>query len=495
MYIPSGASDIIMHKFRFWRSLKLRLFILIFIAGLVPSLIIYQSILKGYEDRAVKVRTLDVQNQLTVLADHLITYNYLIDPSSDVVNAELNLLSNLYSGRVMVINSRLKIVRDTYGISEGRSMVSEEVVKCLKGSSINNYDRVNGYIELTVPITETISSVVATDEIPEGTVVYRGVLLASTSTDTIITTMEILRKRAQKILLIVIILLVAIAITMSMLLVRPFDMISRQIESVKSGTSDEPLTVRDYLETQHIVSSFNSLFARMKKVDESRREFVSNVSHELKTPLTSVKILADSLNTDNDVPVEVYKEFMADITQEIEREDKIINDLLELVRLDKDASKLNISSVDINALSEIILKRMRPIARKNEIELTLVSLRDVVAEVDEVKISLVLTNLVENAIKYNSPGGTATVTVDADHQFFTIEVSDTGEGIPEEELDSIFERFYRVDKSHSSKIGGTGLGLSITRSAVLLHKGTIEVKSEPGKGSTFTVKIPIKASV
>ena len=112
MYILSGASDIIMHKFRFWRSLKLRLFILIFIVGLIPSLIIYQSILKGYEDRAVKVRTLDVQNQLTVLADHLITYNYLIDPSSDVVNAELNLLSNLYSGRVMVINNRLKIVRD-----------------------------------------------------------------------------------------------------------------------------------------------------------------------------------------------------------------------------------------------------------------------------------------------------------------------------------------------------------------------------------------------
>lgn len=484
-----------MHKFRFWRSLKLRLFIIIFIVGLVPSLFIYQSILKGYEDRAVKVRTLDVQNQLNVLADHLITYNYLIDPSSDVVNAELNLLSNLYSGRVMVINNRLKIVRDTYGISEGKSMVSEEVVKCLKGSSINNYDRVNGYIELTVPITETISSVSATDETPEGTVVYRGVLLASTSTDTIITTIEILRKRAQKILIIVIILLVAIAIALSLLLVRPFDMISRQIESVKSGTSDEPLTVRDYLETQHIVSSFNSLFARMQKIDESRREFVSNVSHELKTPLTSVKILADSLNTDNEVPVEVYKEFMADITQEIEREDKIINDLLELVRLDKDASKLNISSVDINALSEIILKRMRPIARKNEIELTLVSLRDVVAEVDEVKISLVLTNLVENAIKYNSPGGTATVTVDADHQFFTIEVTDTGEGIPEEELDSIFERFYRVDKSHSSKIGGTGLGLSITRSAVLLHKGTIEAKSTPGQGSTFTVKIPIKASV
>ena len=136
---------------------------------------------------------------------------------------------------------------------------------------------------------------------------------------------------------------------------------------------------------------------------------------------------------------------------------------------------------------------MRPIARKNEVELTLVSLREVSAKVDEVKISLILTNLVENAIKYNSPGGNATVTVDADHQYFTIEVTDTGQGIPEDELDSIFERFYRVDKSHSRQIGGTGLGLAITKSAVMLHKGSVCVKSTVGEGSTFTVRIPLKA--
>ena len=483
-----------MHRLKFWRSLRLRLFVIIFLVGLIPSLFIKNSILKGYEERAVRVRTADVQNQLSILANHLITYNYLIDTSSEVVNAELNLLSNLYSGRVMVINNRLKIVKDTYGISEGKTMVSEEVVRCLNGESgISNYDSVNGYIELTVPITETISQTAATDELPEGSVVCRGVLLASTSTDTIMTTIMILGRRSQIIELIVIILLLGISVLLSLVLVKPFNRISRQIESVKSGMSIEPLTAADYLETQHIVSSFNSLLDKMRKIDESRREFVSNVSHELKTPLTSVKILADSLNAENDVPVEVYRDFMTDITQEIEREDKIINDLLELVKMDKDATSLNISTVDINALSEIILKRMRPIARKNEVELTLVSLREVSAEVDEVKISLILTNLVENAIKYNSPGGNATVTVDADHQYFTIEVTDTGQGIPEDELDSIFERFYRVDKSHSRQIGGTGLGLAITKSAVMLHKGSVCVKSTVGEGSTFTVRIPLKA--
>ncbi len=462
--------------------------------GVLPALFIYHSVLKGYEDRAVGVRTSDVQNQLTILANHLITYNYLNDTSSEVVNAELGLLSNLYSGRVMVINNRLKIVRDTYGISDGKTMVSEEVIKCLKGSSLTNYDRVNGYIEITVPIIEKISSVNATDENPEGTEIIRGVLLASTSTDTITATIQILKHRSRIILHIVIIILFALAAFLSWIIVRPFDKISKEIESIQSGMTHESLSVRDYLETQHIVSAFNSVLEKMQKIDESRREFVSNVSHELKTPLTSVKILADSLNANDDVPVEVYREFMSDITAEIEREDKIINDLLSLVRLDKDAAKLNISTVDINALTEIIMKRMRPIARKNEIELTLVSLREVTADVDEVKMSLVLTNLIENAIKYNSPGGTATVTIDADHQYFTVEVADSGQGIPDEDLDLIFERFYRVDKSHSREIGGTGLGLAITKSAVLLHKGTIKVESTPGEGSRFTVWIPLKSS-
>ena len=107
------------------------------------------------------------------------------------------------------------------------------------------------------------------------------------------------------------------------------------------------------------------------------------------------------------------------------------------------------------------------------------------------KVSLILTNLVENAIKYNKEQGRVEVIVDADHQFFTIQVSDTGIGIPEESIGQIYERFYRVDKSHSREIGGTGLGLAITKSAVLLHRGSIKVESTEGEGTTFLVKIPL----
>ena len=247
----------------------------------------------------------------------------------------------------------------------------------------------------------------------------------------------------------------------------------------------------DYLETEHIVDAFNQLQSRMKVVDASRQEFVANVSHELKTPITSVKVLADSLLAQQDVPAELYREFMVDIAEEIEREDKIINDLLSMVKMDRTVATMNISVVDVNALTEIILKRLRPIARKRDIEVVFESRRAVTAEADEVKLTLIITNLVENAVKYNKEQGWVKVVLDADHQFFTLEIADSGIGIPEDSLEHIYERFYRVDKSHSREIGGTGLGLAITRNAVLMHRGSIKVSSVEGEGTTFIVKIPL----
>ena len=204
-----------------------------------------------------------------------------------------------------------------------------------------------------------------------------------------------------------------------------------------------------------------------------------------------MKVLADSLLMQEDVPAEMYREFMTDIADEIDRENKIINDLLTLVRLDKQASDLNIETVNINELLELLLKRIRPIAEKRNIEIVFESMREVLAEIDEVKISLAFTNLIENAVKYNVDDGWVRVTLDADHKFFYVKVADSGVGIPEDCQDQVFERFYRVDKARSRETGGTGLGLAITRNAILMHKGAINLYSKPGEGTTFTVRIPL----
>ena len=182
---------------------------------------------------------------------------------------------------------------------------------------------------------------------------------------------------------------------------------------------------------------------------------------------------------------------MEDIGKEVDREDKIIKDLLTLVRMDKKSPEIEFKHVDIEELIETVLKRIKPIAMQRDIELTFISKRSVTAEIDELKISQVITNLVENAVKYNNDGGSVKVVLDADHQYFTVKIIDNGVGIPEEDVDHVFERFYRVDKSRSREIGGTGLGLAIAKSAVLMHRGTIDVESKLGVGTTFTVKIPL----
>ena len=219
------------------------------------------------------------------------------------------------------------------------------------------------------------------------------------------------------------------------------------------------------------------------QIDEMRKEFIANVSHELKTPITSMKILADSLLMQPDVPVELYEEFMNDIVHEIDRENQIITDLLTLVKMDKTQADLNITSVKINDLLEVLLKRISPIAEKRGIKIRLETMREVVAEVDEVKLSLACNNLIENAVKYNHDDGKVDVSLNADHKFFYIRVKDTGCGIPEDCQEQIFERFYRVDKARSRETGGTGLGLAITRNVVLMHKG--------GEGATFIIRIPL----
>lgn len=273
--------------------------------------------------------------------------------------------------------------------------------------------------------------------------------------------------------------------------VKPLKELIQYIERITEGFLGEKVSMKSYAEVEDVVDSINHMTTKLETLESSRQEFVSNVSHELKTPITSIKVLADSLLQQEDAPAELYREFLTDITDEIERENKIITDLLSLVKLDKTSGELNIETININELLEQILRRIKPIAAKRNIELVFESYRPVLAEVDEVKLSLAVNNLIENAVKYNFDDGWVRVSLNADHKFFYVKVSDSGVGIPEDEQENVFERFYRVDKARSRETGGTGLGLSITRNAILMHRGAIKVYSKEKEGTTFTVRIPL----
>ena len=223
-----------LRKITFLRSLKGRIFLILLVVGLIPCFIMRYAILQNYERRAVNVRTSDISTQVRILANHLITYHYLEDPSSEVINAELDQLSNLYDGRVLIINADLRIVKDTYGISQGKTIISEEVIRCLNGESANKYDRETGYIEMTVPITETVEA-----ELSLGTgeklELVRGVMLVSASNDSIIATMNSLDRQALVVESIVGVLIFVVTLLVSKFLFAPFKKIIEALDQVQEG--------------------------------------------------------------------------------------------------------------------------------------------------------------------------------------------------------------------------------------------------------------------
>ena len=468
----------------FFGSLKWRLILLFLLIGIVPSILVRAGMLGSYENRAVFIRTSEILSQAKILANQIVSSKYLNNAgAAQAVDVQLEQFSTIYDGRVMIIDDSFHIVRDTYAIDNGKTIISEEEMKSFAGEEITKYDAQNRYIELTMPLVQT-------DEKADAKLTV-GVMMVSVSTDSIHLNLEYLATSTAVILLACIFAILVIAYFASVRLVKPLHTLSQSIEEVQTGYGEDALFVDDYTETREICEKFNGMLGRMKVLDDSRQEFVSNVSHELKTPLTSMKVLADSINSMENAPIELYQEFMVDIGNEVERETKIINDLLSLVKMDKSAADLNITNVNVNELVELILKRLKPIAEKQKVELVLESFRPVSADIDEVKLTLAFTNLIENGIKYNKENGWVHVSLNADHQYFYLKVEDSGMGIPEESLEHIFERFYRVDKSHSREIGGTGLGLAITRNAILMHRGAIKVFSTEGEGTIFNVRIPL----
>lgn len=466
-------------KNRFFKSLRFRILIILVILGIVPSVIVTRMMIGNYEKQAVAVRAGAVSNQCSILCNQIIKENYLNDPSSEAVNGKLEMLSNVYGGRILIVDRDFKIVKDTYHVDEGKTLVSPKIIRSFKKGEPTDYQRKGQVIEIAVPVRSA--------DVPQ----IQGAMLMTISCSEITATMMELNYQGLLLIAVIVVLSVFLGYILATVLVKPLARVTKSIEDLTDGYQNDEISVPDYTETELITDAFNKMLARMKVLDESRSEFVSNVSHELKTPMTSMKVLADSLVGQQGVPEELYQEFLQDITAEIDRENRIITDLLSLVKMDKKTADLSIQHMDINQLLEDILKRLRPIADKRSIDLILDSFRPVEADVDEIKFTSAISNLVENAIKYNVDDGWVRVSIDADHKYFYVTVADSGMGIPEDSLERIFERFYRVDKSHSREIGGTGLGLAITRSTIAMHHGVIKVFSREGEGTTFSVRIPL----
>lgn len=471
----------------------------IILCTIVPVLIISLFAVPIYRERTINRNVTMIQSQAQLLTNQIKTTGYIEDPTVDFINAELVALGNAYSGRIVIADYNLRVVKDTYGVDEGKTLLWDNALSALKGESTVFTDDDNNVVIVAVPIyslkkTEKLAdtkTVEVKSDSADANGGIEGVLLITRSTEDVVQEIKFIRNLLLEVSLIAAILVAAVAIVISQRYTSPVSKLAARIHDLReTGKAGEYKP--HFTETEELLNEFDRFREKADTVEESREAFVSNVSHELKTPLASIKVLADSINSFDGAPIDMYKEFMADITTEIDRETQIINDLLSLVRLDKTGAALNIEAVSLNDLVENLLKRLRPLAEKQNVELVIESFRPVICDVDEVKFSLALMNLVENGIKYNKENGYVHVTLNSDKSYAYIKVEDSGMGIPEDSIAHIFERFYRVDKSHSREIGGTGLGLAIVQEIIALHDGEIRVSSIVDRGTTFDVRIPLK---
>lgn len=460
-------------------SMRFAVFIVLGLFSILIPLFFGKVLVSSYESKLWEQEIMTIQTKCEMVADRISMEGFAFSDTINTLETEVEQYASLIEGRVMVIDQNFRIVKDTYGIEENRYLLTEDVLRAMSGE-MNTPEKSNRqYMETFYPIMDVNN---------ERTM---GVIYVIASCQSIHDMGSYMWEKRNTVTMLVSTLLLVLSYVFSVLLTKEYKKFNKNVHYIADGHTDERLEEIGYTEMREIARTVNEILEKTQMLEDSRQEFVSNVSHELKTPITSVKVLAESLLMQPEADAALYREFLADIVEEIDRENTIINDLLSLVKMDKKNAKLNIEMVSINELVDSIIKRLKPIAAKRNIEIGFEPFRPVSAEIDEVKLTLAMSNLIENAIKYNKDDGWVHVYLNADHKYFYFKVEDSGEGISEEHQEQIFERFYRIDKARSRETGGTGLGLAITREVALLHKGAIKVHSVLGEGTTFTMRIPL----
>ncbi|MGG0716401.1 HAMP domain-containing sensor histidine kinase [Robertmurraya massiliosenegalensis] len=284
---------------------------------------------------------------------------------------------------------------------------------------------------------------------------------------------------------------------------RSIQLLVHQSQELEQGNFGHSLPVEGPLEIKELTNRFNQMniklenaFSEIKRAESSRRELVANISHDLRTPMSSIKAFVAAIQDGVVVDEETFKQYLRTISLETERLDQLIQQLFQLSLLDSSNIHLHFEAVRVDELLLSVLEHEQIHIKQKNIHIEVVIPTHVpVLHVDRTYFQKVLFNLLDNAIRFSKEGGAITLTVERFHvDKVKISIRDEGEGIKQEELLRIFERMYRIEKSRNKKFGGAGLGLAIAKTIVERHNGKITVTSEVGKGSEFSIIMPISQS-
>lgn len=429
------------------------------------------------ENLAFRSKSASMQNSVSVIVSSLGGLDHL---TRENVAGSLSVVENAGLSRILITNDAGRILYDTRETDNalGQYTFYTEIVQALNGNDAFTCSYRDGAFRsrCATPIlyqNQIIGAVYAYEYDTQQASLLKG-----------------FGANIQRLSVMIAVLVLAFTVAMSRSLTGQIRELLEAIRKVREGAYSHRASVHGHDEIAQLGEEFNSLTDRLQKTEDARRRFVSDASHELKTPLAAIRLLTDSILQTPDIDAATTREFVSDIGLEAERLSRITEDLLELTRMDSNVLA-SAEPVEVDAALERVLRMMKLIAVEKQVEIVCPKAEKcrVLATKDEVH--QVIYNLVDNAVKYTGPGGHVEVSLSAREGRAILCVADDGVGIPEEDIPRIFERFYRVDKARSRDAGGTGLGLSIVSDTVKKRGGAVTAENRPEGGALFTAEWPL----
>lgn len=458
-------------------SIKQKLTFIYIILIIIPLVIInYWSVenMKESVFRDVEVNTLKAANIISGLSQNNL---------EDVVTLKRIVKQYVLpiEGRLLILDSQKRALVDSFNHLENQVVNNIEIRDALEGQEKIGYYYTGKYIlQVAVPITASL----------EGQQKVQGVVFISTAVDSLFERVREFRQKLIYISFTAALIGVFVAILASGRIAKPILILSRAAKRIGQGNLGEVVHISSRDEIGKLAENFNHMSKELYRIDKGRTQFIGDVSHELKTPLASMKALIDSLIYGDD-DIEVYREYLKDMDTEIDRLSGLVKSLLNLAKIqEQDAHPVPVS---LQEIVEDAVKILKPLAEKSEVKISTDFRHSALVFCDPDRIREVMINLIDNAIKYRDPLKTVKriwITGKKEKSGYLLTVRDNGIGIAKDDLDSIFEKFYRTDLSRSRDTGGAGIGLSIVNRIIQLHQWLIRVDSRIGEGTTFTIIIP-----
>ncbi len=464
---------------------------LAFILVVAVSFVVAATNLTGLVGNYVTdMRTREDTQAAESLADSI--YPLFEAADAEAVNRLLTESAASLDGRLLLLDGDGKVQYDSFNQFCGQRIQIEEVLRVLTGGENSAY----GMHRLSRDTVARMSgeedaeyAAYCAQALPEASG-RRGVLLYVSRIQALMDSQHTVQLQLISVFLVIAVAALIMALFFSRVLTKPIDILSRTMARMGKGDLSVRVPVRGSGELRELAENYNTMAAQLENLDKTRNQFVSNASHELKTPLATMKILLENMIYQPDMPADLRQEFMEDMNHEIDRLTGIISDLLTLTKMDNSSDRMNLENVNMTELTAQTVHLLRPAAERKQQMLEAEIAPGAEMTGDRIKLNQILYNLIDNAMKYTPDRGYILVSLAENGDHLIWRIRDNGIGIPEEDREHIFDRFYRVDKARSRETGGTGLGLSIVRQLVNMHEGTITVESQPGEGSVFTVVLP-----